>query len=195
MSNKKRIIIGIAAFVAIIVVAVVVFVIKLHSSGVHIYRNLGNINITKECWYFDENGQNGTAVVTISGSVNSNKGVFEGTISVDRDSELHTKLADIPESGSNICNFVALKDGNDYGEEYPDEYIILYYGTLFDYDDDRLVPDLNYEYKVYLNDDGTFVLAAMKYDDEGQQVYRFTVINAPDEETAAEWFEIQRDLP
>lgn len=189
MSTKKRIAIIVSVIVVLIAAAVAALIIRLHSPGVHIFGPFGNIDVTTECFYFEENGQRGTATVSISGSVNPHKGSFSGTINVDRDDELAAKLSKNPDVGSKVSNFVELEDNSVYSAGYPDEYMILYYGTLFDYVDNKLVADINYEYKVFLDDDGKFVLVATKFDDNGNQVYRFTAVNAADEKEAADWYE------
>ena len=189
MSLKKRILIAIIILVVLAAAAVAGIIIWMKSPGIHIFGWFGNIDITEECYYFDENGRNGTASVRISGSVNTKKGIFKGTVSVEGDTELEARLEKIPGEGVDEFAFVSL-DGD--GEGYPDEYVLYYYGMMYEEKDGALMPHIDYEYLVRMNDNGDFILIASKDKGDGSFAHRFTLVNASDEKEAEEWFDISQ---
>lgn len=171
---RKKLFIITAIAVAVIAVGVSCW---FYAPGMHLLGPFGHIDLTKECYLFDSEGQeDGTIVISIRGYVrwefpDFQQGAFAGVITIDD--------GDGNEDDRNIYRhtFYRQDDGS---------YYMLYLENRVTYDEaqQRLKPSFDGNwYQVYLDADGDFALVACEEQEELRE-YRFAAICAAGQEAA-----------
>lgn len=149
--------------------------------GMHLLGPFGHIDLTKECYLFDSEGQeSGTISVSIKGNVRRefpgfSQGAFAGVIAVA------AEAGNEDEQKNYIHTFYRLDDGS---------YYLWYTQNQYAYDEteQRLYSSFDGDrYDVYLKSDDSFALVCSNAQGERQE-YRFTAVCADSREEAADHY-------
>lgn len=171
---KKKIFM-IASIIAVAAVAGILC--WFYMPGMHLLGPFGHIDLTKECYLFDSEGQvSGTISVSMKGNVrrdfpNFEQGAFAGVIAAA------TEVGNEGDTKSYIHTFYRQDDGSYY-------MLYTHNQNLYDETEQRLYSSFDGDwYDVYLKAEGSFALVCSNVQGE-QRTYRFTAVCADSKEEA-----------